>query len=153
MFSGLYKKTCLMKDEVRRKCFSKKIIVTLVTQGLPSSFLLVLLRKFTIVTIHRMSLRGWFGKTFLTYKPSPKLAWLWVNLLLGTITSFLHLNGDLGLGQTSNFSRDEQLVSCVHRKSWTSGSVKFVWMSLNPPTFYPWSYMAETSIFKSDELN
>ena len=63
-----------MKDEVRRKCFSKNIIVTLVTQGLPSSFLLVLLRKLTIVTIHRMSVRGWFGKTFLTSKPSPKLA-------------------------------------------------------------------------------
>ena len=34
-----YKKVCLKKDEVWRKVISNKIIVTLVTQGLPSSFL------------------------------------------------------------------------------------------------------------------
>ena len=33
------KKTCLKEGEVRRKRFSNKVIVTLVTQGLPSSFL------------------------------------------------------------------------------------------------------------------
>ena len=39
MFSGLYKKLCLKESEVWRKVISNKIIVTLVTQGLPSSFL------------------------------------------------------------------------------------------------------------------
>ena len=40
MFSGLLqKKTCLKEGEDRRKSFSNKIIVTLVTQGLLSSFL------------------------------------------------------------------------------------------------------------------
>ena len=39
MFSGLYKKICLKESEVWRKVISNKIIVTLVTQGLPSSFL------------------------------------------------------------------------------------------------------------------
>ena len=34
-----WKKTCLKVGEVRRKIFSNKIIYTLVTQGLPSSFL------------------------------------------------------------------------------------------------------------------
>ena len=34
-----YKKICLKECEVWRKVFSNKIIVTLVTQGLPSSFL------------------------------------------------------------------------------------------------------------------
>ena len=39
-FLVFYKKTCLLKEgEVRRKRFSNKIIVTLVTQSLPSSFL------------------------------------------------------------------------------------------------------------------
>ena len=38
VFFFFCKKTCLKKGEVRRKRFSKKIIVTLVTQGLPSSF-------------------------------------------------------------------------------------------------------------------
>ena len=38
-FSGLYKKICLKESEVWRKVISNKIIVTLVTQGLPSSFL------------------------------------------------------------------------------------------------------------------
>ena len=36
MFSVLYKKTCLKESEVWRKVISNKIIVTLVTQGLPS---------------------------------------------------------------------------------------------------------------------
>ena len=36
MFSGLYKKICLKESEVWRKVISNKIIVTLVTQGLPS---------------------------------------------------------------------------------------------------------------------
>ena len=39
MFLVLYKKICLKESEVCRKVASKKIIVTLVTQGLPSSFL------------------------------------------------------------------------------------------------------------------
>ena len=39
MFSGLYKKICLKESEVWRKVISNKIIVTLVTQDLPSSFL------------------------------------------------------------------------------------------------------------------
>ena len=39
MFSGLYKKICLKESEVWRKVISNKISVTLVTQGLPSSFL------------------------------------------------------------------------------------------------------------------
>ena len=45
---------------------------------------------------------------------------------------FLHLS----LGQTSNFSWDEpNWVSKVHElKSSTSGSLKFVWMSLDRPT-------------------
>ena len=34
-----YKKICLKESEVWRKVVSNKIIVTLVTQGLPSSFL------------------------------------------------------------------------------------------------------------------
>ena len=39
-FLVFYKKTCLLKEgEGRRKHFSNKIIVTLVTQSLPSSFL------------------------------------------------------------------------------------------------------------------
>ena len=39
MFSGLYKMICLKESEVWRKVISNKISVTLVTQGLPSSFL------------------------------------------------------------------------------------------------------------------
>ena len=39
MFSGLYNKICFKESEVWRKVISNKIIVTLVTQGLPSSFL------------------------------------------------------------------------------------------------------------------
>ena len=39
MFSGIYKKICLKESEVWRKVISNKISVTLVTQGLPSSFL------------------------------------------------------------------------------------------------------------------
>ena len=39
MFSGLYKNICLKESEVWRKVYSNKVIVTLVTQGLPSSFL------------------------------------------------------------------------------------------------------------------
>ena len=38
-FTGLYKNICLKESEVWRKVVSNKIIVTLVTQGLPSSFL------------------------------------------------------------------------------------------------------------------
>ena len=38
-FLVFYKTTCLKEGEVWRKRFSNKIIVTLVTQGLPSSFL------------------------------------------------------------------------------------------------------------------
>ena len=39
IFSGLCKNICLKESEVWRKVISNKIIVTLVTQGLPSSFL------------------------------------------------------------------------------------------------------------------
>ena len=38
-FLVFYKKTCLKEGEVCQKSFSNKIIVRLVTQGLPSSFL------------------------------------------------------------------------------------------------------------------
>ena len=38
MFSGLCKNICLKESEDWRKAISNKIIVTLVTQGLPSSF-------------------------------------------------------------------------------------------------------------------
>ena len=43
VFSGLCKKICFQKSEVWRKVISNKVIVTLVTQGLPT----VPLRKFT----------------------------------------------------------------------------------------------------------
>ena len=39
MFSGLYKKIRLKENDVWRKVVSDKIIVTLVTQALPPSFL------------------------------------------------------------------------------------------------------------------
>ena len=39
MFSGPKKKICYKESEVWRKVVSNKIIVTLVTQGLPSSLL------------------------------------------------------------------------------------------------------------------
>ena len=39
MFSGFYKNICLKESEVWRKVISNKNIVTLVTDGLPSSFL------------------------------------------------------------------------------------------------------------------
>ena len=39
MFSGLLQKICLKESEVWRKVIANKIIVTLVTQGLPSSSL------------------------------------------------------------------------------------------------------------------
>ena len=39
MLSGLSKKICLKESEVWRKVISNKVIVTLVTQGLYSSFL------------------------------------------------------------------------------------------------------------------
>ena len=39
LFSALYKNICFKESEVWRKVISNKIIVTLVTQGLPSSFL------------------------------------------------------------------------------------------------------------------
>ena len=39
VFLPCYKKICLKECEVWRKVFSNKIIVTLFTQGLPSSFL------------------------------------------------------------------------------------------------------------------
>ena len=39
LFSCFYKKICLKESEVWRKVISNKIIVTLVTQGLPSSSL------------------------------------------------------------------------------------------------------------------
>ena len=39
MSSGFYKKTCLKESDVWRKVISNKIVVTVVTQGLPSSFL------------------------------------------------------------------------------------------------------------------
>ena len=38
-FPGFYKNICLKESEIWRKVVSNKIIVTLVTQGLPSSFL------------------------------------------------------------------------------------------------------------------
>ena len=39
MFSYFYKKICLKESDVWRKRFSNKIVVTVVTQGLPSCFL------------------------------------------------------------------------------------------------------------------
>ena len=39
IFCGLFKTICLKESEVWRKVISNKIIVTFVTQGLPSSFL------------------------------------------------------------------------------------------------------------------
>ena len=39
VFSGLLRKICLKQGEVWRKVFLNKVIVTLVTQGLPSAFL------------------------------------------------------------------------------------------------------------------
>ena len=39
MFSGLYKNICLKESEFWQNVISNKIIVILVTQGLPSSFL------------------------------------------------------------------------------------------------------------------
>ena len=39
MFSGFYKNICLKESEVWRKVISNKNIVTLVTDGLPSSLL------------------------------------------------------------------------------------------------------------------
>ena len=39
MFCGFYKKICLKESDVWRKVISNKIVVTVVTQGLPSSFL------------------------------------------------------------------------------------------------------------------
>ena len=39
IFSRILQKNCLKKDEVCRKGISSKIIVMLVKQGLPSSFL------------------------------------------------------------------------------------------------------------------
>ena len=39
MSSGFYKKICLKESDVWRKVISNKIVVTVVTQGLPSSFL------------------------------------------------------------------------------------------------------------------
>ena len=39
MFSGFHKKIRLKKSDVWRKVISNKIVVTVVTQGLPSSFL------------------------------------------------------------------------------------------------------------------
>ena len=39
MFSYFYKKICLKERDVWRKVISNKIVVTVVTQGLPSSFL------------------------------------------------------------------------------------------------------------------
>ena len=38
MFSFFYKKICLKERDVWRKVISNKIVVTVVTQGLPSSF-------------------------------------------------------------------------------------------------------------------
>lgn len=48
-FLVLYKKICLKETEVWEKVVSHKIIVTLITQGLPSPFLFVLLHKLTNV--------------------------------------------------------------------------------------------------------
>ena len=39
VFSGLLRNICLKQGEVWRKVFLNKVIVTLVTQGLPSAFL------------------------------------------------------------------------------------------------------------------
>ena len=39
MFRGFYKKVCLKESDVWQKVISSKIIVTVVTQGLTSSFL------------------------------------------------------------------------------------------------------------------
>ena len=39
MFSCVYKKICLKESDVWRKVISNKIVVTVVTQGLRSSFL------------------------------------------------------------------------------------------------------------------
>ena len=39
MFCGFSIKICLKESDVSRKRFSNKIVVTVVTQGLPSSFL------------------------------------------------------------------------------------------------------------------
>ena len=39
MFCGFYKKICLKASDVWRKVISNKVVVTVVTQGLPSSFL------------------------------------------------------------------------------------------------------------------
>ena len=39
MFCCVYKKICLKESDVWRKVISNKIVVTVVTQGLPSSFL------------------------------------------------------------------------------------------------------------------
>ena len=39
IFCGLFKTICLKESEVWRKVISNKIVVTVVTQGLPSSFL------------------------------------------------------------------------------------------------------------------
>ena len=39
LFCGFYKKICLKESDVWRKVISNKIVVTVVTQGLPSSFL------------------------------------------------------------------------------------------------------------------
>ena len=49
MSSGFYKKTCLKESDVWRKVISNKIVVTVVTQGLPSFSSPVLLHKFTII--------------------------------------------------------------------------------------------------------
>ena len=40
MFSGFYKKICLKESDGWRKVISNKFVVTVVTQGLPSSCLL-----------------------------------------------------------------------------------------------------------------
>ena len=39
MFSGFYKKICLKESDGWRKVISNKFVVTVVAQGLPSSFL------------------------------------------------------------------------------------------------------------------
>ena len=39
MFSGFYKKICLKESDFWRKVISNKIVVTVATQGLPSSSL------------------------------------------------------------------------------------------------------------------
>ena len=49
MFLVFYKTICSKKDVVWRHVFSNKIIVTIVTQGLPSSFLFRLEREFTTI--------------------------------------------------------------------------------------------------------